>query len=91
MRMSSHIPFELHDNHVYLPVHARGERLWWMLDTGAGDGTLTGAVLDSPLTVVPGDEPGLGLDVRAALPFCRALVLVSTNCRPAITGRLAMC
>src|SRR4029078_13449566 len=71
------------------------ERLWWILDTGAGlslidttvarrlgatlgasivargagDGTLTGAILASPLTVVPGDEPGMGLEVRAALPF----------------------
>ena len=93
--MSSHISFELHQHHVYVPVHAGGERLWWILDTGAGlslidttvarrlgatlgasivargagDGTLTGAILDSPLTVVPGDEPGMGLDVRVALPF----------------------
>src|SRR4029079_10046341 len=82
-------------HHVYVPVHAGGERLWWILDTSAGlslidttvgrplgdtlgaslatrsdsDGSLTGAILDSPLTVVPGDEPGMGLDVRVALPF----------------------
>lgn len=73
------IPFELANNHVFVPVRVAGEALWFLLDTGAANTLLdlgTARSLSLPLGpsfeargAGPGSVPGAALAPPAAVHF----------------------
>src|SRR6185436_8601866 len=86
-----HISFELHQNHVYVPVHAGGERLWWILDTGAGlsliDTTVArrlGATLGASIVDV---GSGMGVSLTHAFAAAHAIEPAAIAAGPIPAGR----